>query len=79
MEHSENKIITNFENEVGPRVLQFIIQQASPCKNSRQKTELKHTQKPSSCTFDILEAGMYIEHWTGTLQVQSRFQRTQIA
>ena len=27
MEHSENKIVTYYENEVGPGVLQFNIQQ----------------------------------------------------
>ena len=32
IEHSENKIITNFESWVGPGVIQFIIQQTSPCK-----------------------------------------------
>ena len=35
-EHSENKIITNFENEVEPGVIHFIIQQASSCKNFTQ-------------------------------------------
>ena len=39
IEHSENKIITNFETEVGPGVLQFRIQEASPCKKSKQKEQ----------------------------------------
>ena len=37
IEHSKNKIIGNFESEVGPGVLQFSIQEAFPCKNSRQQ------------------------------------------
>ena len=37
IEHSENRIIMNFENEVGPKVLQSIIQQTLLCKNSKQQ------------------------------------------
>ena len=33
IEHSENKIITNFENEVGPGVFQTSVQQTLPWKS----------------------------------------------
>ena len=36
-EHSFNKIITNFENEFRPGVLSSSVQQALPCKNSKQQ------------------------------------------
>ena len=37
---------------------------------------LKHSQKPTFCTFDILAAGIFIQHRTGVLQVRYRFQTT---
>ena len=39
IEHSENKIIRNFESEVGPGIVEFIIQQTLPCKKSRQQRQ----------------------------------------
>ena len=56
MEDSEDKI-TNFESEVGPGVLQFSIQQSMALQEFQTKrTELKHSQKRTSCTIDILAA-----------------------
>ena len=37
IEHSENRIITIFENEFGPGVLQTSVQKNSSCKNSKQQ------------------------------------------
>ena len=36
MEHSENRIITTLESEVGPGMLHSSVQQTFPCKNTRQ-------------------------------------------
>ena len=59
MEYSENKIITNFANEVGPGVLQSSVQQKSPARfpNKKDRTETK----PTLFALDILAAGMFIE------------------
>ena len=52
---------TNLEKEVGPGVLQFSIQQALPCKNSKQQEQNSNSPKPTFCTFHILAAGMFMD------------------
>ena len=37
IKQSKNKIVTKSENEVGPGVVQYSVQQTLPCKNSRQQ------------------------------------------
>ena len=57
IEDPKNRIITNYESEVGPGVLQFSIQQSMALQDFQTKgTELKHSQKRTSCTFVILAA-----------------------
>ena len=55
IEHSENIIIRNFENEVEPGVLQSRLQQTSPQENFRRK---------GLCAFHIFTAGRFFERFT---------------
>ena len=79
IEHSENKIITHFENEVGPGVLWSSNQQTYNLQKFRTtRTESTYNQLHVVCAFGILAALMFVECWTGALGVQSRFQTSQI-
>ena len=71
IEHNENKIIKNVEDEVGPGVLKSSVQQTSPCKNTRQQRQNRNI------AFGLLAAGTFVEHWA--LQVQSRLETSQTA
>ena len=77
IEHSENKIITQsgmFENEIGPGLLESSV---------RQTHALQEYQRHRPCATDyvsilsmfseIFADCMFLEYWTGILQVQPRF------
>ena len=79
IEHSENKISTCFENEVGPGMLQSSIQQTYNLQIiQRIRTEMTHNQLHMVCAFGILAALVFVKRWTGAFQVRSRFQTTRI-
>ena len=62
IEHSENRIITYFENEVGPAVFQSSVQQTYYLqKFHRIMTESIHNQLHLVSAFGILPACMYVE------------------
>ena len=80
IEHSENRIIKSFGNEIGPEVLQSSIQQTySLQKFHATQTVSTHNQLYVVCAFGILAALVFMERWTGALQVRSRFQTSHIA
>ena len=78
IEHSENKTITHFENEVGPGVLWSSNQQTFNLQNFAQHGQNRHNQLHVVCAFGILAALVFVERWTGALGVQSRYQTSQI-
>ena len=79
IEHSENKIITCSESEVGPEMLQSGVQQTYNLQIiHRMKTEKTNYQLHIVYVFGILAALMFVERWTGALQVRSRFKTSQI-
>ena len=57
IEYSKNKIVTHFENEVGPGVFQSSVQQ--PFAQST-KTELKHSQLITFYDFGNLAARVFV-------------------
>ena len=79
IEHSENKIYTCFENEVGPEMLQSSVQEAYILQIiHRIRTETTHNQLHMVCAFGILAARGF-EPGTRALHVNFRFQVAQIA
>ena len=80
IEHSENKIITRFENEVGPGILQSSVQQTYNLQIIHKiRTEITYNQLYKICAFGILAAVEFVECWAGALQVWSRFQTAKMA
>ena len=61
VEHSENRNITYFENEVGPGVLQFNIQQIYNLQICTQRGQNRHAH---SQLHIILPAPVFVERWT---------------
>ena len=78
IEHSENKIITYFENEVGPAVLPSSAQRTYT-QNHTERIESIHNYLHVLHTFGILAVHLSFIRWAGALQVQSRFQTVKIA
>ena len=77
-EHSENRIIAGFENEVGLGMPQSSIQQTY----NRQiiymiRIEMTHNQLHMVCALGILAGLVIDEHWTRALQLWSRFHTAQ--
>ena len=69
IEHSKTKIVTHFENEVGPWVLQSSIQQTYNLQKFRTtRTELIHNQSHIVSAFSILAAVVFVERWTEALR-----------
>ena len=76
-EHSRNKIIMQpglFENQIRPGVLQSTVQQTRVL-HEYQKHKPHATDYVSmlSLRYEILANCVFVERWTGALQVQSRF------
>ena len=68
IEHSENKVNTYFENEVGPEELQSSIQETYNLQNFRTtRTESKHNQLLVVCAFDILAVLVFVKGYIGAL------------
>ena len=80
IQHSENKIITRFENEVGTGVLQSNIKKTYNLQNFHTKRrESTRNQLHVVYAFGIPAAVMFVKRWTGAFQVRSRFQPSQTA
>ena len=65
IDHSKNKIITYFENEVGLVVSQSSVQQTPRTLQefSTTRTESRHRQWPTVYAFGILAARMFVGSW----------------
>ena len=74
IEHSENKVITNFGSEVGPAGVLHLPTDIT----LRIPDGLKISHFLTLCAFVILAAAMFVELWTEMLQVRSRFQTVQL-
>ena len=81
IEHSENTIITLFglfENEIGPGVHQLIVQKVRTLQeNQRHKESANKNVSTLPLLSGILTEDMFVERWTRSFQVQSRFRNTQ--
>ena len=67
IEHSENKIIRCFRNEVGPGVLHSNVQKTCTLQEFHTKiTESRNNQWLMLGSFEVV---IFIESWTGALQV----------
>ena len=77
IEHSENKIITQsglFGNETGSGVLHSIVQQTLALHEYRRHKPTAMDYVSILCMLsEIFASYIFVEHWTGVLQVQSRF------
>ena len=75
MEHLENKIIIHFQNfinfqkEIGPGVPGPVFNKHKICKIHTRRAESTHHQLHVVCAFGILAALMFVQRWTGALQV----------
>ena len=80
IEHSENKIVMYFENEVGPGVLQSSVQQTCNLQKFHiTRAESTNKQFIVVCASDILPALVFLECQTKALQARSHSQTAQIA
>ena len=80
IKYSENEIITDFGNEIGPGIPRPAFNNQKICKKIHgTRAESTFNQLNVVWYFDILAAVVFIELWTGALQVQSCFQAAQVA
>ena len=74
IEHSKNKIIRCFSEEVGPGVLHSNVQETRTLHEFHtERTELRSSQWLMLCAFSIFAAFVFTERSTGALQVRSSF------
>ena len=70
IEHSENKSITYFENEVEPGVVQSSVERTCTQEEFHIKlTESKCNHWPTLFAFGILAAVVFVERGSGAFQV----------